>query len=44
MRYAEHVGIADAIDNGDPDKARAVVESHMAAFTTRYLSDEAAAS
>ncbi|WP_420112893.1 GntR family transcriptional regulator [Pseudactinotalea sp.] len=41
MRYAEHVGIADAIESGDVDRVRAVVSSHMDDFATKYLHDVA---
>jgi DNA-binding GntR family transcriptional regulator len=39
MRYEDHVGIADAIAEGDAAQARAVVERHFEDFASRYLSD-----
>lgn len=36
MRYDEHVGIADAIVDGDAEQAREVVTAHMATFAHLY--------
>lgn len=40
MRYAEHVVIVDAIENGDVEAASDVVEKHMDAFASMYLGDK----
>lgn len=37
MRYEDHVGIADAIAQGDVAQVRTVVERHFDDFATRYL-------